>query len=63
LTGSGKRRHRFPSNDAGGSANHPFTNAFKKNRVEADAAYHFVSSPLDVVFSDHAKLIAQNPNP
>ena len=46
-------------NDASVMADHPFTNVFRKNGVKTYAAYNFGSSPLNVAFSDGAKLVAK----
>ena len=46
-------------NDASVTADHPFTNVFRKNGVKTYAAYHFGTGPLTVAFSDGTKLIAK----
>jgi len=45
-------------NDASVTADHPFTNVFKKDGVKTYVAYNFGGSPLTVAFSDGARLIA-----
>jgi len=46
-------------NDASVSADHPFTNVFKKDGLKTYVAYNFGGSPLTVAFSDGARLIAK----
>lgn len=51
--------HALGINDASVTADHPFTNVFIKDGVKTYAAYHFGNSPLNVAFSDGAKLVAK----
>jgi endoglucanase Acf2 len=45
-------------NDAGVTADHPFTNVFIKDGVRTYVAYHFGKEPLTVSFSDGKRLTA-----
>ncbi len=47
------------TNDASVTANHPFSNVFKKNGVKTYATYNFGTAPLTVAFSDGNKVVAK----